>query len=454
MRRDLVHALAEAREARVQELLVDDALEAEVAPEPAVLLRHVGAQQPGLPRALPELGVDVTPRLPGLVVGQDLTLDPGPRGLAEELVLVARPGRAGPLGACRGHARIIAALGRHRAKWHSPRVPFGRPVESSRPMPIRSPHPDVHVPDVPLTDFVLADAAARGDRPAIVDAVSGATLTYAQLAEDVDRCAAGLAARGLAPGEVVGIYAPNVPEYAVAFHGVARAGGTNTTINGLYTAAEAALQLRMAGARYPRDRSGAGRASSRGGAHGRRRGGLHVRRGRRHDTVRGPARSAGNAGAEAGDRARPPRRRAAVLERHDRAPQGRHAHAPQPRGEPLPVRARATHRRVGRRDRGAPVLPHLRADARAQRRPAARRAHRHDAALRPRAIPRGDRAARDHGLLRRTADRARARQAPARRSARPLEPALRHERRRAARLPTCRVRRSGAWAAASSRATD
>ena len=45
-------------------------------------------------------------------------------------------------------------------------------------MPIRSPHPDVHVPDVPLTDFVLADAAARGDRPAIVDAVTGATLTY------------------------------------------------------------------------------------------------------------------------------------------------------------------------------------------------------------------------------------------------------------------------------------
>ena len=96
-------------------------------------------------------------------------------------------------------------------------------------MPIRSPHPDVHVPDVTLTDFVLGGAAARGERPAIVDAVSGAVLTYAQLAEDVDRCAAGLAARGLAPGEVVGIYAPNVPEYAVAFHGVARAGGTNTT---------------------------------------------------------------------------------------------------------------------------------------------------------------------------------------------------------------------------------
>ena len=121
VRRDLVHALAEAREARVQELLVDDALEAEVAPEPAVLLRHVGAEQPGLPRAPPELGVDVPARLPGLVVGQDLALDPGPRGLAEELVLVARPGRAGPQGArcavMRGSSQ--RACGGDRPRWHS-----------------------------------------------------------------------------------------------------------------------------------------------------------------------------------------------------------------------------------------------------------------------------------------------------------------------------------------------
>src|SRR4029077_3940152 len=48
----------------------------------------------------------------------------------------------------------------------------------------------------------------------------------------------------------VGIFAPNVPEYAVAFHGIARAGGTNTTINALYTAEEAAFQLRSAGARF------------------------------------------------------------------------------------------------------------------------------------------------------------------------------------------------------------
>jgi acyl-CoA synthetase (AMP-forming)/AMP-acid ligase II len=117
-------------------------------------------------------------------------------------------------------------------------------------MAIRSPHPDVLVPDVTLPDFVLGGAAARGARVAIVDAVSGAAITYAELAEDVDRCAAGLVARGLAPGERVGIFAPNVPEYAVAFHGVARAGGTNTTVNALYTSEEAAFQLQSAGARF------------------------------------------------------------------------------------------------------------------------------------------------------------------------------------------------------------
>jgi acyl-CoA synthetase (AMP-forming)/AMP-acid ligase II len=117
-------------------------------------------------------------------------------------------------------------------------------------MVIHSPHPDVEVPAVTLWDFVLGGAAARGERPAIVDATTGAVLTYARLAEDVERCAAGLAERGLAPGEVVGIFAPNVPEYAVAFHGVARAGGTNTTVNALYTAEEAAFQLRIARARF------------------------------------------------------------------------------------------------------------------------------------------------------------------------------------------------------------
>ena len=47
-------------------------------------------------------------------------------------------------------------------------------------MTIRSPHPDVTVPDVTLPDFVLGEAAARGGRHALIDAVSGAGLLFFQ----------------------------------------------------------------------------------------------------------------------------------------------------------------------------------------------------------------------------------------------------------------------------------
>jgi acyl-CoA synthetase (AMP-forming)/AMP-acid ligase II len=49
---------------------------------------------------------------------------------------------------------------------------------------------------------------------------------------------------------VFAIYCPNLPEYAVAFYGVLLAGGTNTTINPLYTVEELAAQLNDAGASY------------------------------------------------------------------------------------------------------------------------------------------------------------------------------------------------------------
>ena len=45
----------------------------------------------------------------------------------------------------------------------------------------KSPHPPVEIPDSSLAEYVLADAPARGDRPALVDAVTGRTLTYAGL---------------------------------------------------------------------------------------------------------------------------------------------------------------------------------------------------------------------------------------------------------------------------------
>ena len=110
-------------------------------------------------------------------------------------------------------------------------------------MLIRSPFPDVEIPDQPLTEFVLGGAGEFGDKVALIDAPSGRTITYAQLRESVRAVAAGLAERSFGKGEVFAHYAPNLPEYAVAFHAVATLGGINTTANPLLTADELARQL-------------------------------------------------------------------------------------------------------------------------------------------------------------------------------------------------------------------
>lgn len=113
-----------------------------------------------------------------------------------------------------------------------------------------SPHPAVPIPDEPLTDHVLRRAAERPDHPALIDGPTGRTLTYGELAAAVGRAAAGLAARGLAKGDAVALYSPNLPEYAIAFHGTASAGGVVTTANPLYTARELRGQLEDSKARF------------------------------------------------------------------------------------------------------------------------------------------------------------------------------------------------------------
>lgn len=116
-------------------------------------------------------------------------------------------------------------------------------------MVFRSPFPSVEIPRVTLHDFVLGGAAARGDAPALVDAVTGRALTYAHLVDQVRRLAAGLANRGIGQGDVVAIWSPNVPEYAVVFHAVSRLGAILTTANPTYTVEELAFQLKDAGVR-------------------------------------------------------------------------------------------------------------------------------------------------------------------------------------------------------------
>ncbi|HET7172506.1 MAG TPA: AMP-binding protein [Gaiellales bacterium] len=108
----------------------------------------------------------------------------------------------------------------------------------------------IELPDTPLTPFVLRHVERLGRKAALVDAGSGRAITYGDLPAEIAAAAGGLARAGHAPGEVVGVVLPNLPEFAVVFHAVLERGGVVTPVNPALTPAEMARQLEDARARY------------------------------------------------------------------------------------------------------------------------------------------------------------------------------------------------------------
>jgi acyl-CoA synthetase (AMP-forming)/AMP-acid ligase II len=106
------------------------------------------------------------------------------------------------------------------------------------------------VPDLTLPQFVLGAAYRYGGKRALVDAATGRELSYAELADAVRQVGAGLAARGMRPGDVLALCTPNCLEFAVAWFAATAAGAIVTTVNPLCTGEEISRQLRQTGARW------------------------------------------------------------------------------------------------------------------------------------------------------------------------------------------------------------
>src|SRR3954462_9388012 len=94
----------------------------------------------------------------------------------------------------------------------------------------------------PLHESILATAEAMADRVALVDGPSGAAVTYEALAARIERTAAGLAARGLRPGDVLALGAPHSPDWAIAALGAMAAGATVSGDSPVATTRELAAQ--------------------------------------------------------------------------------------------------------------------------------------------------------------------------------------------------------------------
>jgi fatty-acyl-CoA synthase len=107
---------------------------------------------------------------------------------------------------------------------------------------------------VPLLGDTIGDnfdrtVAAFGDRDALADRPSGRRWSYRELGAEVDALASGLLELGIAKGDRVGIWAPNVPEWTLTQYATAKIGAILVTINPAYRSHELEYVLGQAGIR-------------------------------------------------------------------------------------------------------------------------------------------------------------------------------------------------------------
>ena len=93
----------------------------------------------------------------------------------------------------------------------------------------------------PLFSLIEQAVARNPDRPCTN--FLGATLTYREIGDLVDRTAAGLQALGVVKGTKVGLLLPNSPTFIVYYFAVLKAGGVVVNYNPLYSLEELASQV-------------------------------------------------------------------------------------------------------------------------------------------------------------------------------------------------------------------
>ncbi|KOG90852.1 AMP-dependent synthetase, partial [Streptomyces varsoviensis] len=117
-------------------------------------------------------------------------------------------------------------------------------------MEFRSEYADVAPVELPIHQAVLGRAGEFGDRPALIDGITGRVVTYAELVGGVGRLAASLADIGVRKGDVLALVSPNTVAFPVVFYAATCAGATVTTVHPLATPDELGKQLGDCGARW------------------------------------------------------------------------------------------------------------------------------------------------------------------------------------------------------------
>lgn len=116
---------------------------------------------------------------------------------------------------------------------------------------------DIELPETSLSHLI--DEAVRSVPQKVALEFFGATTTYAELGDQIERAAEGLRVAGVQAGDRVALILPNCPQHIAAFYAILRLGAIVVEHNPLYTGPSCATCLRitarrsrLCGTRLPR----------------------------------------------------------------------------------------------------------------------------------------------------------------------------------------------------------
>lgn len=102
--------------------------------------------------------------------------------------------------------------------------------------------------EIPLTEYVTRWAQSAPDH--VVFDFYGREITFAELDRQSDRFAALLQAEGVGPGDRVGVFLGNCPQFVFAFFGILKAGAIHVPVNPMFKEHELTYELEDSGAEW------------------------------------------------------------------------------------------------------------------------------------------------------------------------------------------------------------
>ncbi|KAG5566645.1 hypothetical protein RHGRI_002263 [Rhododendron griersonianum] len=111
----------------------------------------------------------------------------------------------------------------------------------------RSPRPPLLLPEDPnlsIVSFLFRNSSSYSDKPALIDAGTGHTLTFSQFKSTVAKLSHAFLQLGVKKNDIVLIFAPNSIQFPICFFAIIAIGAIATTVNPVYTVAEISKQVK------------------------------------------------------------------------------------------------------------------------------------------------------------------------------------------------------------------